>query len=114
MNIALGGILSIAVSAVCSTLGIAGFILDVDSNHPVARMAGAIFYCLSYLPGHLSGLFEPSGLDGPPQSVGMWVAFLLLLLPNSFFIGYSVAGMYHVLKQCCRGSKIPVPDTAIE
>jgi|SRR5882672_3331082 len=97
MKITLGGKLSIAIVVVCAV----SWLLALVDDYHVQVYSGYAIYALSFPLGWLSGMFS-GGHGGPPSQLYL---YLLLLIPNAFVLGYSIAGVFHVLRRVFRFSR---------
>jgi hypothetical protein len=94
MKITLGGKLSIAIAVLFSASWLTVAFAGPGAYH-VQVYGGYAVYFLSFPLAWLSGLFV-GGHAGLPWH---FYLYLLLLIPNMFVLGYSIAGVFHVLRR---------------
>jgi len=96
MRITLGGKLSISLAALFAGLW-AMLLLAGPGAYHVQVYGGNAIYLLSFPLGWLGGMFA----GGHGGSLSQVVVYLLLMIPNSFLLGYSIAGVFHVFRYVC-------------
>ena len=100
MKIALGGKISIALALICSCLWVT-LLLVPDNASKVQQFGGVALYYLSFPIGWLSSMFSGGHEVRPSQLI----IYLVLLIPNCFLLGYSLAGVFHLFRRVCRPSR---------
>jgi hypothetical protein len=103
MKITLGGKLSIAIAVLSAACWLTVAFAGLDAYH-VQVYGGYAIYILSFPLGWLTGMFS-GGHGGPPSQ---FYLYLLLLIPNAFILGYSIAGVFYALRRVFRSSR-PMP-----
>ena len=99
MKITLGGKISITLALLCA--GFWAMLLLVPGDAAVAQEFGYVALAiLSYPIAQFSGMFSHTD-SGPPSELYM---YLLLTIPNSFFLGYSISGGFYLLRRVCRST----------
>ena len=99
MKITLGGKISITLALLCA--GFWAIMLLVPADATAAQEFGYVALAiLSYPIAQLSGMFSHTD-SGPPSEL---YKYLLLTIPNSFFLGYSISGGFYLLRRVCRST----------
>jgi hypothetical protein len=93
MKMTLGGKLSIAVAVLIATSWLSLVFAGPDAYYVQIYGERAIFI-LSFPLGWLAGMFTGRH-GGPPHQFYLYMA---LLIPNSFILGYSIAGLARLLR----------------
>lgn len=100
MKIALGGKISIALALIYGCL-LATLLLVPDDAGNVQRFGGMALFYLSFPIAWLSSMFS-GGHEARPSRL---IIYLVLLIPNCFLLGYSIAGVFHLFRRVCRPSR---------
>jgi hypothetical protein len=99
MKITLGGRLSIAIAVLFVACWLTVAFAGPDAYH-VQVYSGYALYILSFPLAWILRTFS-DGHGGPPS---LFYLYLLLLIPNTFILGYSIAGIFNVLRRVFRSS----------
>ena len=100
MKTTLGGKLSIFLASIVT--GVWAVLLFVpDLVGTVQEYGPLVLFILSFPLAHLSGMFSHTD-SGPPSELYIYLA---LLIPNVFVLGYSAAGVCHVVRRVFRSSR---------
>ena len=101
MKITLGGKISITYIVICSTIWATLLVVGEHLSGDLQQFAGFALYFLSFPVGWLSGIFSA----GHGRSSSHAISYLLLMIPNAFLLGYSIAGVFHLFRYVCRRSR---------
>ena len=108
MKVTPGGKLSVSLAACIGGLWIMLLLAEPDAPH-IRQYGDVIIFALYYLSfpiGWLSGMSD-GGHGGRPSQL---VLFLLLLIPYCFLVGYSIAGVFHLIRR----PRLPTSPVASE
>lgn len=85
-----------ALALTCASVWATLLFLVPDDAGDVQQLGGTVIYYLSFPLGWLSAIF-----DGHAVRPSQLILYLLLMISNSFLLGYSIAGLFRLFRYAC-------------